>query len=313
MFLLAFSVGFELPSALCTCMHTVDASAWLPEPSTSPRHLNLGPIGEFGGFGFIGVLLTSSLLFAAIIASIRPFYACVHVHNASALFQAFWAPLGGFGLAAGKFDFLQSSWDCLTRSGMSVALLGSSATLSVHVHASDTSVELSSRSGSPTHSSAPVAGSPGFFMLLRRLQVYFRISLAALYVRARMPDTSVWCLGLSGSMRGFAPLAGKSRVADAFAGLLELSASPWACMCALCVPGQLPSPSVFSRHDVLLLVGKSGGFGSVGPVLTCSCVYPAVFVRFSMPCVCAHDPQKKRPVYYLCAHQVCQVDSASNG
>ena len=90
-------------------------------------------------------------------------------------------------------------------------------------------------------------------------------------------------------MHSFAPLASKFRVADTFTGLLELSALPQACMCAICVPGQLPSPSAFSGHDLLLPVGKSGSFDSVGPYLHVPvCIQPYSY-GFHAMCVCAHD------------------------
>ena len=282
MFLLAFLAGFEFTSTLCTCVHTVDASARLPEPSASPRYLILGPMGEFGGFDFFGVLLTCSVLFSVIIALIRLFSACVHVHDASALFLGFrGSSWRGFGLAAGKFDFLQSSWDFLTRSGVFVGLLESSARLSVHVHVYNASVELSSLFGSPTRGSAPVAGKSGFFYVTDVFAGVFE-SLATFCARVRHIRLILEPFWLPHAW--FAPLAGKSRVADTFAGLLELSAPCWACMRAPCLPGRLPSLSAFSGHDLLLPIGKSGGFGSVGPVLTRSCMYPAVLKH-----VCAHD------------------------
>ena len=173
--------GFELYSA----------SARVCTRSTHPRgspshppclgHLILGPIGEFGGFGFFGVFLTSSVLFAAIIASIRPFCACVHVHNASALFLGLWGSSGrGFGLAAGKFDFLQSSWDFLMRSGVSVGF-------SSHLRCPAC---MCTRLTCPLSFQALLAHpravlrlqqvSPGFFALLTRLKMYSNITCNSL-------------------------------------------------------------------------------------------------------------------------------------
>ena len=101
-------------------------------------------VSHFVAFCFFGVLLTSSALFAAVIASIQPFFECMRVRDASML-------------------FLESSWDFLTRSGLCVGLLESSTTLSMRVHTSDGSLEVSSLFGSPTRGSAPVAGKARVF------------------------------------------------------------------------------------------------------------------------------------------------------
>ena len=102
-------------------------------------------------------------------------------------------------------------------------------------------------------------------------------------------DTFVWLLSHSGSpMHSSAPLTGKSSVTIAFADLLELFVTLCVCMCVLCMPGQLLSPSFSSGYDLVLPVGESGGFGSAGPVLTCLCVSLAVFACPAIPCVSIH-------------------------
>ena len=73
------------------------------------------------------------------------------------------------------------------------------------------------------------------------------------------------------------PLVGKSGITDNFSDPLELVPPSRACMQMLSVPGQLLNPFAFPGCDLLLPVGKSDDFGSVGPVLARSCVYPAIF------------------------------------
>ena len=139
-------------------------------------------------------------------------------------------------LGAFKFDFLQPFWDLLMHSKLSVGLLDISATLCMHVHASNMSVGLLSLFDTP--------------------------------------------------MYGFAPLAGRSHVTDMVADVFDLFTTFWTCMCAVCMPGQLSSPSVLSQHSLVHLAGKSSGFTSFGHVLTHLCVSPAICTCIAMPCMC---------------------------
>ena len=68
-FLLAFSAVLAFLSTLGMSLHMVDLSTWFPEPFSSPRHHIFVPIGEFDTFGFFGVLLISSAVFSAVLAS----------------------------------------------------------------------------------------------------------------------------------------------------------------------------------------------------------------------------------------------------
>ena len=86
-------------------------------------------------------------------------------------------------------------------------------------------------------------------------------------------DVSVGLLSLFDTpMHGFAPLAGRSHVTNLFADVFDLFATSSTCMCAVCMPGQLSSPSFCLSTVLHTLAGKSSGFASFGHVLTHLCV-----------------------------------------
>ena len=109
-------------------------------------------------------------------------------------------------------------------------------------------------------------------------------------MRVYASDASVRPLCQSGSpLHGSEPLADESDDTNAFAGLFELFVMLYAYMRALCVLGQLPSPSVSSGHDLVLPVSESAGFGSAGPVLARLCITSCIRVfcnaMHGCPCV----------------------------
>ena len=105
-------------------------------------------------------------------------------------------------------------------------------------------------------------------------------------MRVHASDASVGLSSHFGSpMHGSAPLAGRSGVTDVSIGLFNLYPTSWTCRRAICVPGQLLSPSVPSRHGFVPLASKSCICGSVGHVLTCLCVFSAVFACIATPWV----------------------------
>ena len=105
-------------------------------------------------------------------------------------------------------------------------------------------------------------------------------------MRVYASGASVRLLCHSGSpLHGSEPLADESGDTNTLSGLFELFVMLYTYMRALCVLGQLPSPSVSSGHDLVLPVSESGGFGSAGPVLARLCVSPAVFACSATPCV----------------------------
>ena len=81
-----FSIFFSL---LCTSVHTVDASAWFPQPSASPLHHIFAPIGEFCRFCLFEVMLTPSVVFAVVFAWIPTLCACLRVPDASEMILSF--------------------------------------------------------------------------------------------------------------------------------------------------------------------------------------------------------------------------------
>jgi len=129
-----------------------------------------------------------------------------------------------------------------------------------------------------------------------------------------VPPQSIWMVSRLSrpSVHSSAPLAGKSRVTDTIAVILELLTSPSTCMWVLSMPGQLLSPSASSVHDLVLPPGGSGHFWSAESMLTISCVSPAIFAWSAMLCCVSkwgkrsEQPktntqwQQKRVVVFLC-------------
>ena len=102
-------------------------------------------------------------------------------------------------------------------------------------------------------------------------------------------NVSAWHSSLFGTpIHGSAPLAGRSRITDMFAGLFDFFPTSWACTHAVCMPGQLSSPSVLSRHGFVPLIGKSCSFMPSVHVLMRLCVSPAIFMCIAMPWVSTH-------------------------
>ena len=83
-------------------------------------------------------------------------------------------------------------------------------------------------------------------------------------------------------------LADKSEISDTFPGLLEPFPSPWTCMRALNVPGQLSGPSASSVHDLVLLAGMSSGSGSAVRALKFLCITSCIRVVFNTLLACLH-------------------------
>lgn len=83
--------------------------------------------------------------------------------------------------------------------------------------------------------------------------------------------------------------AGKSRLADTFAGPFELSPPPRTCIQMLSMHGQVLGPSASSVHlNLVLLVGKTGDFGSSVRALMVFCMSSAVFSCTATPYVSVH-------------------------
>ena len=100
-----------------------------------------------------------------------------------------------------------------------------------------------------THGSSPVAGKSRVFDITDTFAGVFE-TLATLCMHVHVQHVCL-ILGLSGSpMCGYCTVGRSSCVADVFAGLFELSASPWACMSA-CLGSSQAHP--FSGHDFLLI------------------------------------------------------------
>ena len=107
-----------------------------------------------------------------------------------------------------------------------------------------------------------------------------------MHLRRSQASGSGTVLGFFGSpLCSSVPLAGTFGITDVSVGVLKPFTSLCTYLNTFSVFAWLSSPPGRSKHNLVLLIDKSGTFGSSVHLLTRCCMYSAVFMWFTTPCM----------------------------